>query len=159
MIRFPGRRAPSGDQSVRAALRRPIGVLFVCRTQEVLSPMAAGLARIAFAPLHVHVQSAGLHPRAVDRRAVEVMGEIGLDISRTPAVAVRSLDIAAFAVVVSIGVHKLGLTRGQRAMAWPAPELGRLVGADAHCRIREMLEMLSIRIDGLAAVLAAASGD
>jgi hypothetical protein len=153
IIRFPGPRASAGDENPRRALPPAVRVLFICRTQEFLSPMAAELARAAFDPLRVHVQSAGLHPRAVDTRAIEVMRDIGLDISRTPMAAVRSLDLTRFAVVVSIGVHRLGLPRGQRAIAWPAPECGPSASRDSLTGIRRALVALSARMDGLARML------
>lgn len=130
-------------------------LLFVCRTHSVLSPMAEGLARAAFARLDISVHSAGLSPRPLDPRVIGVMSEIGLDIDDIVSTSVRELELASFAVVVSLGVHKLGLSRDQVAVMWAIPEFERIMDQDPMRRLRAVRDALSVRIQALGAVLAA----
>ena len=64
-----------------AFVTRPPGkVLFLCVHNASRSQMAEGFAR-ALAPDDVMVMSAGSEPREVHAKAIEVMNEIGIDIS------------------------------------------------------------------------------
>lgn len=117
--------------------------------------MAEGLARAAFARLDISVHSAGLSPRPLDPRVIGVMSEIGLDIDDIVSTSVRELELASFAVVVSLGVHKLGLSRDQVAVMWAIPEFERIMDQDPMRRLRAVRDALSVRIQALGAVLAA----
>lgn len=55
-------------------------ILFMCLANSARSQMAEGLAREIFPD--AEIQSAGSHPGRLNPYAVEVMREIGLDISR-----------------------------------------------------------------------------
>jgi protein-tyrosine-phosphatase len=133
----------------------PIRLLFVCRTHAVLGPMAEGLARDAYKRLNISVQSAGLSAIPVDRRAVEAMAEVGIDIGQTPATNVRDLDLGSFEIVVSLGVHKLGLEHGKMAVAWDIPEFTRVTEATGRLRLRQVRDALSARVRALGAILTA----
>lgn len=130
-------------------------LLFACRTHSVLSPMAEGLARAAFARLDISVHSAGLTPLPLDPRVNGVMSEIGLDIDDVVSTSVRELDLASFEFVVSLGIHKLGLSRDQFAVMWAIPEFERVTARDPVRRLRAARDALSVRIQVLEAVLAA----
>ncbi|HEX5037813.1 MAG TPA: arsenate reductase ArsC [bacterium] len=73
-------------------------ILFVCEYNACRSQIAEGLAR-AFLPPEHSVVSAGLYPGRVHELTVEVMKEIGIDISghwskRLPEVSGESFDLA-----------------------------------------------------------------
>ena len=144
LVRFPVRRSA-----------RRTRVLFVCRSHTVLSPMAGGLAREAYRRLEIDVRSAGLAARPVDPRAVLTMAEVGIDISHTIPTLVCDLDLAEFDVVVSLGMHKLGLARQQTAVAWDVPEFTRVTDATALPRLRDLRAQLSARVHALGAMLTA----
>mgnify|MGYP003638737570 CR=1 FL=1 len=59
----------------------PTKVLFVCNHNAARSQMAEGLLRY-YAGDRFTVYSAGFQPRSVDERAIQVMDEIGIDISK-----------------------------------------------------------------------------
>jgi protein-tyrosine-phosphatase len=60
----------------------PASVLFACTHNIIRSPMAAALMRLRFGPL-VRVDCVGLRPgEEVSAMAVQVMDELGADISR-----------------------------------------------------------------------------
>lgn len=129
-------------------------LLFVCRTHSVLSPIAERLARAAFARLDISVHSAGLSPLPLDPSVVGVMSEIGLDIDDVASTSVRELDLASFQFVVSLGIHKLGLSRDQVAVMWAFPEFERVGDQAPMRRLRAVRDALSVRIQALGAVLA-----
>jgi arsenate reductase len=130
-------------------------LLFVCRNHSVLSPMAEGFARVAFARLDISVHSAGLTPRPLNPRAIGVMSEVGIDINDVVSTPVRALDLASFAVVVSLGIGMLGLSRDQVAVTWAMPEFELATDRDPMRRLRAIRDALSVRVRALGAVLAA----
>ena len=117
--------------------------------------MAESLAQSAFARLDISVHSAGLSPRPLDPRVIGVMSEIGLDMDDIVSTPVHELDLASFQVVVSLGIHKLGLSRDQVALMWAFPEFERLTDQDPMRRLRALRDKLSVRIQALGVVLAA----
>lgn len=56
------------------------GILFLCVANSARSQMAEGIAR-SLAPPGVKIWSAGSRPTSVRREAIEVLSEIGIDIS------------------------------------------------------------------------------
>jgi len=74
-----------------ARISRPQAVLFACGMNAVRSPMAAGLFRRLFGK-SVYVASAGVQKGEVDPFVVEVMNEIGVDISRHKPITFEELD-------------------------------------------------------------------
>lgn len=128
-------------------------LLFVCRTHEVLAPMAAGLARAAYDDLDIAIESAGLSPGEVDPWAVAAMAELDIDISRTPPTSVRDLKLETFEVIVSLGARKLAAASSQLALEWDIAEPERPSGLQA---VREIRGALSVRLRALHAILTAA---
>lgn len=64
-----------------AVITKPPGrVLFLCVHNSARSQMAEGFAR-SLAPAGVVVMSAGTEPGKVQEKAIEVMGELGIDIT------------------------------------------------------------------------------
>jgi protein-tyrosine-phosphatase len=117
--------------------------------------MAEGLARAAFARLDISVHSAGLSPRPLDPRVIGVMSEVGLGIHDVVSTPVGGLDLASFQFVVSLGIHKLALSRDQVAVTWAIPEFEHIADRDPMRRLRTIRDALSARIQALGAVLAA----
>lgn len=146
---------PSPDLGPDARDAALIRLLFVCRTHAVLSPMAEGLAEVAYKRLGIAVQSAGLSPRGIDPRTVTAMAEIGIDIGQTAPTPVRDLDLGSFDIVVSLGVHKLGLHPHQMAVARDIPEFTRVTDATALSRLRQVRDAISGRVRALGAILPA----
>ena len=143
-----------GNQAFRPAAK--INLLFVCRAHTALAPMAAGLARAAYGHLDICVESAGLTPGAVDPRAIAAMAEIDIDISQTASTLVRDLKLETFEIVVSLGVHKLGVNRSQMALSWDVPEFEPATDRPALPVLREIRDGLATRIRALGAILTSA---
>jgi thioredoxin type arsenate reductase len=78
----------------------PNGILFLCVANSARSQMAEGLARAVLGDI-VRVQSAGSRPSGLSPWAVEVMGEIGIDISAHRSKSVDDLDAATVGTVIT----------------------------------------------------------
>ncbi|HEY7023041.1 MAG TPA: arsenate reductase ArsC [Ktedonobacterales bacterium] len=69
----------------------PMRVLFLCTHNSSRSQMAEGLLRARGGDRYA-VFSAGTHPRSVHPLAIQVMREIGIDISEAAGYRAKSLD-------------------------------------------------------------------
>jgi arsenate reductase len=69
----------------------PMRVLFLCTHNSSRSQMAEGLLRARGGGRYA-VFSAGTHPRSVHPLAIQVMREIGIDISEAAGYRAKSLD-------------------------------------------------------------------
>lgn len=138
-----------------ADVRRVQSVLFVSLTDAVLSRMAEGLALGPFANPGLTTHSAGFHSRPLPAMAATVMAEAGIELSPTPGVCVRRFDLTQFDVVVSIGVHKLGLVRDQLALRWIVPDSLNPDYRVSSVSLRGLRDNFRRQIHGLAALLRA----
>lgn len=96
------------------------GLLFLCVANSARSQMAEGLARQTLGEW-VRVQSAGSLPAGVNPYAVEVMGEIGVDIGAQRSKAVATIDPATVDTVITLCAEEVCpvfLGRARR-LHWP----------------------------------------
>jgi protein-tyrosine-phosphatase len=85
-----------------ALAARPGAVLFACNLNRVRSPIAEGLIKLLYGT-EIYVDSCGLKPTGdFDPFAVEVMRELGADLSRHHAKSFDDLDPNAFDLVISL---------------------------------------------------------
>jgi arsenate reductase len=135
----------------------PKGFLFLCVANSARSQMAEGLARAVLGDA-VRVQSAGSRPSQLNPCAVEVMREIGLDISAQRSKSVDDIDPATVGTVVTTcaeaecpiflgNVHRLHWPIADPASADPA--IGR---EEMLVRFRTARDQLQGRIAVLAAL-------
>ncbi len=129
----------------------PRGLLFMCVANSARSQMAEGIAR-ALAPLGVEVFSAGSEPSRVHPLAVEVMAEIGLDISAHRSKSVDQIPTELVDVVITLCQEEVCpvLPGPVRRLHWPLPDpAGRGLGrAEALAGFREVRdEILSKVLD------------
>lgn len=102
----------------------PSAILFACSFNAVRSPMAAALANHFFAR-RVYVESAGVREGELDPFAVEVMDEIGIDISSYHPKTFEHLADTSFDLIISLSPeahHKaVDLTHTEAIVAeyWP----------------------------------------
>ena len=76
-------------------------ILFLCVANSARSQMAEGLARHLFGGRAV-VGSAGSAATAVNPHAIEVLREIGIDISGHCSKSIEEVDAASFDVIVTL---------------------------------------------------------
>jgi len=85
-----------------AAQLTPGAILFACNLNRVRSPMAEGLVKLLYGT-GIYVDSCGLRPTGdFDPFAVQVMRELGVDLSRHHAKSFDDLDPGAFDLVVAL---------------------------------------------------------
>jgi protein-tyrosine-phosphatase len=134
----------------------PGSVLFACSQNAIRSPMAENILRF----LHgrkIFVQSAGVRVGVLDPFAVEVMDEIGIDISRHRARSFEQLDDEYFDLVVSLSPeaqHRaVEMTRHSHCefKFWHMPDPSLIEGSrdtrlDAYRALRDLL-MRRIRLE------------
>jgi len=96
--------ARPGDWRTEAAeLRRmqPHHILFLCVANSARSQMAEGIAR-SLAPQRVTVSSAGSAPADVRPQAIQVLNEIGIDISGHRSKGLDSIDAGSVDAVITL---------------------------------------------------------
>jgi len=99
------------------------GILFLCVANSARSQMAEGLGRMIFGD-RVPVESAGSEPSRVNPWAVEVMREIGVDLSSHRSKSVQTIDPATVATVVTLCAEEVcpAFLGEARRVHWPIPD-------------------------------------
>lgn len=96
--------ARPGDWRTEAAELRamqPRHILFLCIANSARSQMAEGIAR-SLAPQGVKVSSAGSSPASVRPQAIQVLNEIGIDISGHRSKGLDSIDAGSVDAVITL---------------------------------------------------------
>ncbi|MEH6632814.1 MAG: arsenate reductase ArsC [Halopseudomonas aestusnigri] len=79
----------------------PDAVLFACTHNAIRSPMAEGILKHLLGH-KVFVDSAGVRSQEIDGFVIEVMDEIGIDISRHKAKNFGDLEDSSFDLIISL---------------------------------------------------------
>ena len=79
----------------------PHAVLFSCTRNAVRSPMAEGLLKHLLGH-RVYVDSVGVRPLEIDPFVVEVMDELGIDLSRHRPKSFDDLEDTSYDLIVSL---------------------------------------------------------
>ena len=77
------------------------GILFLCVANSARSQMAEGIAR-SMAPPGIEVWSAGSHPTSVRPEAIQVLQEIGIDISSYRSKSVSEIPTEVIDTVITL---------------------------------------------------------
>src|SRR5215216_5411269 len=99
-------------------------VLFACTLNAVRSPMAAAMLR-HLTRGSIYIESAGVRAGDLDPLAVEVMGEIGLEIAKHRPRRFEDLEDGSFDLVITVSPeaqHKaveLTRTAATQVEYWP----------------------------------------
>ncbi len=124
-------------------------VLFVSAHNSVRSQMAEGLLRYAAGDRY-EALSAGIRPAEMDPLMVEVMGEIGIDVSHQQAKGMeRFLNVSLAAVVTLCDDARVFCPKfpgGSRFVYWKFQDPATIIGSR-----RERLAMLRLLRDEIAA--------
>lgn len=101
----------------------PRGVLFLCVANSARSQMAEGLARSLFGA-NILVQSAGSKPSLVNRWAIEVTRELGVDLTQHRSKPVSEIDARTVDTVITLcAEEECPLFLGEaRRLHWPLPD-------------------------------------
>ncbi|MCE7890741.1 MAG: arsenate reductase ArsC [Sorangiineae bacterium PRO1] len=98
-------------------------ILFLCVANSARSQMAEGLGRLIFGD-RVPVESAGSEPSKVNPYAIEVMREIGVDLTAHHSKSVQTVDPATVGTVITLCAEEVcPVFLGQaRRLHWPIPD-------------------------------------
>jgi arsenate reductase (thioredoxin) len=98
-------------------------ILFLCVANSARSQMAEGLGRMIFGD-RIPVQSAGSEPATVNPYAVEVMRELGVDLTTHTSKSVQSIDPATVGTVITLCAEEVcPVFLGKaRRLHWPIPD-------------------------------------
>ena len=117
-----------------AAIRRlnPRGWLFLCVANSARSQMAEGIARF-MAPPGITVWSAGSRPTTVRAEAIQVLHEVGIDISGQRSKAVAEIPASKIDVVITLcAEEECPVFLGQAPrIHWGLPDPAGATGAAA----------------------------
>ncbi|APR82546.1 Arsenate reductase [Minicystis rosea] len=129
----------------------PKSILFLCVANSARSQMAEGLARALFGEA-VRVQSAGSRPSRVNPYAIEVMAEIGIDITGHTSKSVDTIDPATVDTVITLCAEEvcpvfLGqVQRMSWAIADPASDDPALAREELLARFRTARDQIRARL-------------
>lgn len=130
------------------------GILFLCVANSARSQMAEGIARF-LVPTGVEVFSAGSKPTHVRPEAIEVLNEIGIDISRHRSKAVGEIPAKDVDTVITLcGEEECPVFLGQaRRLHWGLPDPAAASGSEENRMdaFRKTREELLRRIQALLA--------
>ena len=129
------------------------GVLFLCVANSARSQMAEGLAR-AMWPSDIKVWSAGSRPTSVRPEAVQVLAEIGIDISGHRSKSVAEIPASEVDTVITLcGEEECPVFLGRATrLHWPFPDpaAGSPTPREAVlARFREVRDGLRTRLSEL----------
>jgi arsenate reductase len=98
-------------------------ILFLCVANSARSQMAEGLGRMIFGD-SIPVQSAGSEPSQVNPYAIEVMAEIGVDLTTHYSKSVQVIDRATVGTVITLCAEEVcPVFLGKaRRLHWPIPD-------------------------------------
>lgn len=127
----------------------PRHILFLCVANSARSQMAEGIAR-TLAPEGVRVSSAGSEPSSVRPEAVQVLREVGIDISHHRSKSVEEVDSSVDAVVTLCAeeVCPVWLGRAHR-VHWGLPDPASVEGEGRLQAFRDVRDELRRRLEAL----------
>jgi arsenate reductase len=134
------------------------GILFLCVANSARSQMAEGLARHILGA-GVNVFSAGSQPSKVNPYAIDVMAEIGIDISGQRSKSVDEIDPAAVDLVVTLCAEEVCPVFPGRVhrLHWPIPDPASadpsVPPAELRARFRTARDQIKARIEILRGLL------
>ena len=140
-----------GDYAVLAAFQSLMPQLGVKRENTVVVSGIGCSSRFPY-----YLDTYGMHSIHGRAPAIATMAEIDIDISQTASTSVRDLKLETVEIVVSLGVHKLGVNRSQMALSWDVPEFEPAKDRPALPALREIRDGLATRIRALGAILTSA---
>ncbi len=140
----------------------PHGVLFLCVANSARSQMAEGIARMRLGD-RARVQSAGSAPSRVNPYAVEVMRELGYDLTSHRSKPVDAIDPSTVDTAVTLCAEEVcpAFLGRARRLHWPVPDPASddpaLTRDEMLARFRAARDQIAARVEALAELLDAPS--
>lgn len=100
-----------------------INILFLCVANSARSQMAEGIGRVLLADI-AHTKSAGSQPSQVNPLAIEVLKEIGIDISHHKSKSIDSIDKEKIDIVITLCAEEVCpiFLGNVKRLHWPLPD-------------------------------------
>ena len=128
----------------------PGAVLFACTHNAVRSPMGEGLLKHLLGH-KVYVDSVGVRPKEIDPFVIEIMEEIGIDLSRHKSKGFDDLEDTSYDLIISLSPEaqhsavELTRTMACEVEFWNTfdptiVEGAREVKLDAYRQVRDFLK-------------------
>ncbi|MHC5212087.1 MAG: arsenate reductase ArsC [Planctomycetota bacterium] len=118
-------------------MAKPRNFLFICKGNEARSQMAEGFAR-SLANGSVNIYSAGLAPKGLNKYAVDVMAEIGIDITEQTTKEFKTVPVAKIDTVVTLSSDSDPLPKVSKRKVtqihWPLTDPTTATGSDAEVK-------------------------
>ena len=133
-------------------------ILFLCVANSARSQMAEGLARKLFGS-RIAVQSAGSEPSKVNPYAIEVMREVGVDLSAHHSKSVQTIDATTVGTVITLCAEEVcPVFLGKaRRLHWPisdpASKDSSIPQEEMLTRFRTARDQIQARLEVLDALL------
>jgi PAS domain S-box-containing protein len=103
-----------------------VRILFLGLHGSYRSQMAEGLARSMATPDELEFTNVGVEAGILDSRAVEVMAELGIDISSQPSLSLSDINSTSFDLVITLtsaaAVHCPVLPGNPAVLSWEIPD-------------------------------------
>ncbi|HLG65332.1 MAG TPA: arsenate reductase ArsC [Ktedonosporobacter sp.] len=133
--------------------QRPMRVLFLCTHNSSRSQMAEGLLRTRGGPAY-EVFSAGTEPRILHPLAIQVMHEIGIDISNQTAKGIEAFaSVPPMDLVVTV-CHEAQETcpffpNARSQVHWGFPDPSRVIGTEEErlAAFRHIRDLIAAKIN------------
>ncbi|MEK9677055.1 MAG: arsenate reductase ArsC [Rhodospirillaceae bacterium] len=148
---------------IERATRLPDAVLFACTFNCVRSPMAEGMLKHLMGH-RIYVDSVGVVPKEINGFMIEVMGEIGIDMSNHKSKGFDELLDSSYDLIISLSPKAqhsaIELTRWMACDVeyWPTMDPSIITGSrevklDGFRRLRnELMEKIRTRFSPQTAV-------
>lgn len=129
-----------------------MNILFLCVANSARSQMAEGIMR-SLVGERALVQSAGSKPKTVNPYAIQVMAEIGVDISTHHSKSVNEIDADRVDYVITLCAEEVCpvFLSSAKRIHWPMPDPAAVDAADSEeekvMRFREVRDSLRKQIE------------
>jgi arsenate reductase (thioredoxin) len=133
-------------------------ILFLCVANSARSQMAEGLARHLLGSC-AEVMSAGSKPTHLNPYAIDVMAELGIDISDHRSKSVNEIELAGIDLVVTLCAEEVCpvIPGYAKRLHWPisdpASTDSALTPVEMTARFRRARDEIKTRIESLAALV------
>jgi arsenate reductase len=113
--------------------KRPRHILFLCVANSARSQMAEGIAR-SLAPEGVRISSAGSAPSSVRPEAVQVLGEIDIDISGQRSKGIDAVDASSVDAVITLCAEEVCpvFPGNAHRVHWGLPDPAAVTGTEEN---------------------------
>jgi thioredoxin type arsenate reductase len=133
-------------------------ILFLCVANSARSQMAEGLARHILGD-KAEIQSAGSQPSVVNPNSIEVMSELGIDLSTHRSKSVSDIDTGRIDMVITLCAEEVcpvlpgNVQRLHWGIADPASNDPSLTPEDLRQRFRTARDQIKTRIEILSSLI------